>query len=238
LATSAGTRMTVSPLLALLLSTTIVALPALADEARIPTAQTAKAPVPPQDKKALGDDMIGVLKKAGFTDLQIMPDSVFVRAKDKAGNPVAMVLNPGSMTEIVTIDPHSGSAAAGTGNPGKPDTIKPNTVMTGSGTFTTVLATEKLASTLVGLTVRTAAGTDLGTIKDLAIDHGGVQAYILAVGGILGLGDRYVAVTPSAIAITYDQVANTYSAAMDATVDQLKAAPAFTYEGAFKARRD
>ena len=31
------------------------------------------------------------LKQAGFTDIQIMPSSFLVRAKDSAGNPVIMV---------------------------------------------------------------------------------------------------------------------------------------------------
>ncbi len=179
--------------------------------------------------EALSKDMEATLRKAGFTDLQILPNSILVRAKDKAGQPVAMVLNPSSMTEMVTLDPHSGSAAAGNGTPAP---------LTGSGTFTTVLANERLASTIIGLKVHSRSGDDLATIKDIAIDHDGVQAYILAVGGLLGIGDRYVAVTPTAITIAYDQVANSYAATMAATVEQLKAAPDFSYAGAFKAGRN
>jgi sporulation protein YlmC with PRC-barrel domain len=147
----------------------------------------------------------------------------------KTGQAVAMVLNPGTMTEMVTLDPHSGSSAGGDGA---------HRPLTGSGTFTTVLATERLASTLIGLVVHDASGAELATVKDIAIDHDGLQSYILALGGMLGIGDRYVAVTPSAITIAYDQVANRYAATMAATTDQLKAAPAFTYDGAFKAGRN
>jgi sporulation protein YlmC with PRC-barrel domain len=178
---------------------------------------------------ALSADMEATLRKAGFTDLRIMPNSILVRAKDKTGQAVAMVLNPGTMTEMVTLDPHSGSSAGGDGA---------HRPLTGSGTFTTVLATERLASTLIGLVVHDASGAELATVKDIAIDHDGLQAYILALGGMLGIGDRYVAVTPSAITIAYDQVANRYAATMAATTDQLKAAPAFTYDGAFKAGRN
>ena len=178
------------------------------------------------DDKALGAGMEATLRKAGFTDLQILPNSILVRARDKAGNPVAMVLNPGSMTEVVTLDPQSGSAAGGNGA---------GTPLTGSGTFVTILPSEKLASVLIGLKVRGAGNEDLATIKDLAIDHDGLHAYILAAGGMLGIGDRYVAVAPNAITLTYDQVANSYAATMKATPDQLEAAPAFTYDGTFKA---
>lgn len=188
-----------------------------------------KAPTQAAKDKALSDDMTASLRKAGFTDLHVMPNSILVRAKDKAGNAVAMVLNPGSMTEMVMLDPHSGSAAGGNGATPAP--------LTGSGTFATVLPTARLASTLIGLTVHNATD-EIGTIKDLAIDHDGVHAYIVAVGGVLGIGNRYVAVTPSAITLVYDHSANSYRATMNATDEQMKAAPAFAYEGSFKAGRE
>ena len=40
------------------------------------------------------------LSKAGFTDIKIMPSSFLVRAKDSQGNPVMMVVNPDSVTEV------------------------------------------------------------------------------------------------------------------------------------------
>ena len=178
--------------------------------------------------QVLSEAMTETLRKAGFTDLQILPNSILVRAKDRAGNPVAMVLNPNSMTEMVTLDPQSGSAAGGNGAPAP---------LTGSGTFVTVLPSERLASVLVGLKVHGTSNEDVATIKDLAIDHHGLHAYVLVIGGMLGIGERYVAVAPSAITLTYDQVANTYAATMKASTDQLKSAPQFVYDGAFKAGR-
>ena len=191
-----------------------------------------KAPEPNKAKAArdgeLTADMDATLRKAGFTDLQILPNSVFVRGKDKAGNPVAMVLNPGSMTEVVTLDPHAGTAASGNGAPAP---------LTGSGTFATILPTERLASSLIGAPVVDTAGETIGTIKDIAVDHGGVHAYILGVGGLFGIGDRYVAVTPGALALAFDSTTKGYRATMSATIDQLKAAPEFTY-GDLAAKRD
>ena len=163
--------------------------------------------------------MTAMLRKAGFTDLQIMPNSVFVRGKDKAGNPVAMVLDPGSMTDMVTLDPHSGSAAGGNGA----------ATLTGSATFATVLPSEKLASRIIGTDVTDKAGTMLGTIRDIAVDHGGVHAYVLRVGGLLGIGEHYTAITPTAIALSFDHGSGHYKATMDATLDQMKAAPEFKY---------
>jgi hypothetical protein len=40
------------------------------------------------------------LTKAGFTDITIMPQSLLVRAKDAQGNPVMMVVNPDSLTDV------------------------------------------------------------------------------------------------------------------------------------------
>ncbi len=40
------------------------------------------------------------LGKAGFTDITVMPSSFLVRAKDSQGNPVMMVINPDSLTEV------------------------------------------------------------------------------------------------------------------------------------------
>ena len=182
---------------------------------------------------ALSADMEASLRKAGFTDLQVMPNSILVRGKDKSGNPVAMVLNPSSMTEVVTLDPHSGSAAGGDGAQTSPT----GAPLTGNAAFATVLPTARLASTLIGLKVRDLDGEEIGTVKDLAVDHGGIQAYIIGTGGVLGIGDRYVAVAPVAITLIYDQSANSYRATMNATAEQLKSAPAFTYEGSFKAER-
>jgi hypothetical protein len=40
------------------------------------------------------------LSKAGFTDINVMPESFLVRAKDPSGNPVMMVINPDSVTAV------------------------------------------------------------------------------------------------------------------------------------------
>lgn len=52
------------------------------------------------------------LSKAGFTDIRIMPSSFLVRAKDLSGNPVMMVINPDSVTEITEQNPGTNANAA------------------------------------------------------------------------------------------------------------------------------
>ncbi len=110
----------------------------------------------------------------------------------------------------------------------------PGAAMTASGqgdTFITVPATDKLSSAIVGLDVYNGKSEDVATIKDIAYGDTGVRAYILGVGGVLGFGDHYVAVKPSAVTLTWDGSAKKWHATLDATADQLKSAPAFTYPG-------
>jgi hypothetical protein len=43
------------------------------------------------------------LAKAGYTAVQVTPSSFFIQAKDKKGNPVAMVIGPDSFTEVTEV---------------------------------------------------------------------------------------------------------------------------------------
>ena len=56
------------------------------------------------------------------------------------------------------------------------------------------------ASSLIGMDVRNSQNEKLGEIKDVVVDlHSGKVAYVvLSVGGFLGIGDKYVAIPPTA----------------------------------------
>lgn len=43
------------------------------------------------------------LSKSGFTDIKIMPSSFYVQAKNKKGEPVAMVIGPDTFTAVTKI---------------------------------------------------------------------------------------------------------------------------------------
>jgi hypothetical protein len=102
--------------------------------------------------------------------------------------------------------------------------------MPGDGNmFTIVEAKAGLSSKVIGLEIYNNEKQDIGEIKDIAYGSDGVQAYIVGVGGFLGMGDRYVAVRPSAIALTYDAAGKTWHALMDTNADKLKAAPEYKY---------
>jgi len=43
------------------------------------------------------------LSQAGYTAVKITPTSFFIQAKDKKGNPVAMIIGPDSFTEVTDV---------------------------------------------------------------------------------------------------------------------------------------
>jgi hypothetical protein len=63
----------------------------------------------------------------------------------------------------------------------------------------------------------------------------GAAAFIVSVGGFLGMGDHYAAVSPEAVKITYKD--NKWHAQMNATADQLNSAPEFKYTGRWAANK-
>ena len=96
--------------------------------------------------------------------------------------------------------------------------------------FATVSRDEMFSSKLKGLNVYNEKDESIGEISDLAISKNDqVQALILSVGGFLGMGERYVAVAPSAVNVTYDASSKKWRATMNTTKEELKSAPEFKY---------
>jgi len=56
-----------------------------------------------QSQRPISQQIINDLQGAGYTDVRVMPESFLVRAKDRDGNPVMMVINPDSITAITEI---------------------------------------------------------------------------------------------------------------------------------------
>jgi len=97
--------------------------------------------------------------------------------------------------------------------------------------YVKALPTDVLSSNLIGLNVQNNAKETVGEIKDLVVSNGALSGLILSVGGFLGIGERHVVVTPSAVNVVYSENDKKWSATMDTTKDALKAAPEFKYEG-------
>ena len=95
--------------------------------------------------------------------------------------------------------------------------------------FSTVSKDEMFSSKLKGLNVYNQKDESVGEITDLAIKGNSVDALILSVGGFLGMGEHYVAVSPSSVNVRYDDKNNKWMASMNTTKEALKAAPEFKY---------
>ncbi|SCZ45751.1 PRC-barrel domain-containing protein [Afifella marina] len=89
---------------------------------------------------------------------------------------------------------------------------------------------EDLASSWMGQTVYSSAGSDaeeVGDIDDLLVDeNGNITAAIIGVGGFLGLGEKEVALDYDQFQVTQDQNGE-MRLVVDATEEELKNAPEF-----------
>jgi PRC-barrel domain protein len=104
--------------------------------------------------------------------------------------------------------------------------------------FVSVDQNEKLSSNLIGLDVYDASNQDIGEIKDLALGpEGRTRAFIVSVGGFLGVGTHYVAMNPSDIKVSYTSSDQKWRATTNATSEQLKSAPEFQYTGRWNASK-
>lgn len=111
-------------------------------------------------------------------------------------------------------------------------TATPTTTTTRTETYVTAKPTDVLAKNLIGLNITNPRNETIGEIKDVLISSDGkLTGYIASVGGFLGLGERYVVVSPASVRVDYSENDKKWSAAMEATKDDLKAAPEFKYEG-------
>jgi sporulation protein YlmC with PRC-barrel domain len=95
--------------------------------------------------------------------------------------------------------------------------------------FATVSKDEMFTSKLKGLNVVNQKDETVGEITDIAIKNHEIDALILSVGGFLGMGEHYVAVSPSSVNVRYDEKNNKWLASMNTTKEALKAAPEFRY---------
>ena len=82
----------------------LVAVAALvAISGALPQIAFAQTSSPSQPSISLQAKVKSNLEQAGFKNVQIMPSSFLVRATDKDGNPVMMVINPNSVTAVTDL---------------------------------------------------------------------------------------------------------------------------------------
>lgn len=147
---------------------------------------------------------------------------------------------PGAIDKTNSSPAHAGAMEANP-SPAAPAAM-PKTTMQDvpkeGPSFVQIENTNMLSSNVVGLDIYNGQNNKIGKIQDIAFDASKqLTGYILSVGGFLGMGTHYVAVNPSSLNIAYDAQNRVWRASMNATKDQLKAAPEFKYSGQWTASR-
>ncbi|MBB5073229.1 sporulation protein YlmC with PRC-barrel domain [Bartonella callosciuri] len=95
--------------------------------------------------------------------------------------------------------------------------------------YVTPLETDFVASSLIGANVYNIENENIGEVKDILLREKSIAGIVVAIGGILGIGESYVVVSPETIQMTNDY--GKWKLITNATKDSLKEAPTFKYEG-------
>lgn len=91
-------------------------------------------------------------------------------------------------------------------------------------------AGEMRASKMIGMSVKNPAGEIIGDVNEIILAKDGkVAALVIGVGGVLGMGEREVAVGFDIVQKSLDEKGNLVLA-LNATRDALKAAPAWEWK--------
>lgn len=90
----------------------LLAFPALAADTSTNSPSSPAASTTPQTTQNLPAQIRSKLEQDGFTDVNVVPGSFLVSAKDKGGDPVTMVIGPNSMMMLTQV-PSSNNATTG-----------------------------------------------------------------------------------------------------------------------------
>jgi sporulation protein YlmC with PRC-barrel domain len=112
----------------------------------------------------------------------------------------------------------------------KSDTSKAATTTGATSASASAITTQKpdqmLVSSLKGVDVLGSDDKKIGDISDILVSKDGkVEAYLVSVGGFLGVGAKEVALAPSSIQLSQEN--NSWKAKISMTKDQLAQAPDF-----------
>lgn len=109
----------------------------------------------------------------------------------------------------------------------KADASKPSSSASASAsTISSQSPNQMLVSNLKGVDVMGNNNEKIGDISDILVSKDGkVEAYLLSIGGFLGVGAKEVALNPSAVQLTQEN--NSWKAKVDMSKEQLAQAPDF-----------
>lgn len=127
----------------------------------------------------------------------------------------------------------SGSATNSTTGMSGSNAMADHGMKTGSKTpstprYVSVDKTDLMTSKLIGVDVYNSKDNSIGEIKDFVVKDGkAISGVVVSVGGFLGMGEHYVVLDPSAVALRKDK--DTWKAYVNTTKEALKNAPEFKY---------
>jgi hypothetical protein len=98
-----------------------------------------------------------------------------------------------------------------------------------AASYYTMQSSDLRASKIIGTTVYNAKNENIGEVNEILLNSSNsIQAFVLGVGGFLGVGERNVAVTPTSLSITKDADGN-LKLIVNADKDGLQKAPEIKY---------
>lgn len=99
---------------------------------------------------------------------------------------------------------------------------------TGPLKYVNIQDTDLMTSKLIGVDIYDKQNDSIGEISDVVIGDGkSVIGIVASVGGFLGMGESYVVLDPSSVALNNDN--GTWKAYVDTTKDDLSKAPKLDY---------
>jgi hypothetical protein len=122
-------------------------------------------------------------------------------------------------------------------HPGRAEPVAPPSVATsGKGVMPAAAIDPRDVETILGKSVRSSAGEDMGRLVDVVVDRDGrPRAAIIDFGGFLGVGSRKIAVDWSVLKFAHDKDKGDKDKGdvitVELTRDQVKAAPEFKEVG-------
>lgn len=94
--------------------------------------------------------------------------------------------------------------------------------------YVNIQDTDLVTSKLIGVDIYNKQNDDIGEISDVVIGDGkSVIGIVASVGGFLGMGESYVVLDPSSVALAQDN--GTWKAYVDTSKDDLSKAPKLDY---------
>jgi sporulation protein YlmC with PRC-barrel domain len=145
------------------------------------------------------------LQSAGFSDVKIVAESFVIQAKSRDGDPVLMTVGPHGMSIFQTISSNDLKSADKSNSAGAAGTKQVN------------------VSQITGKNLYNAKGDVLGDVEQVVRGGDGHTSIVIGHGGILGLGEKQVAVPLDKVAMNGDRLV-----AHGVTDDQIKSMPTWT----------